>query len=60
MNEYGYIIKKLIDVAYNVYERSEFEGGYAERDFLRSKDSYSKIRNKVNKSLEREIQSMFD
>lgn len=52
-------IKKLIDVAYKVFEKSNYESGYAERDFLKNKDTYRKISNSVTRSLEREIQSLF-
>lgn len=59
MHDYTSTIRKLIDVAYKAFEKSDFESGYAERDFLKSKDAYSQIASGINKTLEREIQTMF-
>lgn len=59
MHEYTPLVKKLIDISYIAYQKSDFEGGYAERDFLKSKDAYSAILKGVTKTLAKEIQAMF-
>jgi hypothetical protein len=54
-------IRNLIDIAFKVYQKSGYNGGYGEqRDFLKSKDAYSLISKSINHSLRKEIEIMFD
>ncbi|MGP8214917.1 MAG: hypothetical protein ACLQQ4_05075 [Bacteroidia bacterium] len=60
MNENISAIRQLFDIAYLIYEKSDYEGGFAERDFLKGKDTYEKIFKAIKISLRKEIQTFFN